>query len=490
MKTILLVIGIVAGFIGLSFYSNLLSVESKSPIKSIKDQLNAQGGLSKNQKIVPKKEKEEKKEEKQTKIQKIDKTQLKKLIVEFKPGQIKFHDFLRKKPPLQKDYLALVAEVTPPEVDGKFLQASQVSVRNHSGKKLLYASYSMIGEKFIGALQIIEVKEKDEKVELNILQTKIFPNFDIHSLLVKNNFLYLVGGTGDEKFKSPARLEILSLNSNGLVDDALYDNDHTYKFDLPSYAATSVIKIKDYVVVTVGDQGGGVIFIKSPTNLEIQKIHNYQEIAHDFYEIHDARYLAYDKNYVYCLKGQDAGLWIFDRKKKRILDTVDYQGATMPESKSTVEVIGDKIFMALGDGGGVVASSDNFKPLYKIPMYTDNKLDYTKTVTNAMTAGRNEIFTADGEAGIRYFKYKDGSKNVQLMDEIRFKEKQSVNAIKYHQRFLFVASGMGGVKIVKLFRKNKGFDYIENVFYKRMQNRDERDDDSNQEAEGRIGLRH
>src|SRR5690606_25170424 len=102
------------------------------------------------------------------------------------------------------------------------------------------------------------------------------------------------------------------------------------RVDLPSFAATSVIKVKDRIYVATGNLDGGVVEIDTSKKLPKDIVH-FREIKHALYELDDARYLDYDQKHIYCVKGTDAGLWVLDRKSKAS-ELIHLNGATIPES--------------------------------------------------------------------------------------------------------------------------------------------------------------
>ena len=82
-------------------------------------------------------------------------------------------------------------------------------------------------------------------------------------------------------------------------------------------------------------------------------------------------------------------------------------------------------------------------------------LDATVTVTNAATTDNKTLFMANGEAGVYVamavtrFDSKDCTvDNLQLLGKFRFDDFQSVNHVTYRNDVLFIAGGLGGLKIL------------------------------------------
>lgn len=358
------------------------------------------------------------------------------------------------------DTLVLLAEVDPPRLDGKILQASDIYLNELSKGTRVYISYNMRGEQFAGAVQIIDIGTGENGATPKLIQTVVYNDFDVHSLTEKNGYLYLAGATGDAKFKTPAALEIIKLDSAGKIPQPYYSK----RIDLPSFAATSVVKVKDQVFVSTGDRGGGVVEINNPLKLQ-GNFTNYTDTDHRFYPLEDARYLAASGNYILCVKGTDAGLWVLPRDNPNASPNVlQLKGATIHESKSTVEVSEKGVLLALGDGGAQLLDSNDLHITHMIPQVIHPVLERGKTVTNAASGYFKELYTADGEAGARVFDFSSSAAATQIAS-INFGAGKSVNAIKYFNGYLIMAAGEGGVKIAKLYRKDKSVSDAEQRAY-------------------------
>lgn len=353
-----------------------------------------------------------------------------------------------------QDTLILLAEVNPPMWNNAKLQASDLFINQENAVKRIYVSYSMRGEPFIGAVQIIEIPTGLNVPKL--LQTMIFTDFDIHSLTEKNGNLYLVGATSDAKFKTPAALEIIRLNNNGIIPLPLVSK----RIDLPSFAAISVVKVRDQILVATGNKDGGIVEINNPESIA-DGFHYYMDLNHTVHDLDDARYLDYTDTHIYAVRGTDAALWVMDRASKTS-QLIQLNGATIPESKSTVEISGDKILLALGDGGTQILDLQTLSPLENIPQAPHE--DSSLSVTNAATGVFKEVFTADGEGGANIFQFSPDGKLSQVAS-MKFGTGKSVNAIKYFNSYLAMASGLGGVKIARLFRTEASIETAELTTY-------------------------
>jgi len=326
--------------------------------------------------------------------------------------------------------LTLIAEVEPPQHDGITLQANEVRVR---GRKA-YVAYNVRGATYLGAIDVFDISDPSQP---RLVSSALLPGRDVNGITVKNHRLYLVGASDDPELDSPAFLGAIALRGGKLTDSLT-------QRDLPSYAGTDVDVAGPYLYATSGDTGGAVSVYRLP-NLALVRSE----------AVEDARGVDADRLDVAVVAGTPARLFAFDRNAASLTATYTLNGATIPESKSTVEVKRRKAVLALGDGGTQVVCLADGSVLAQLPPPTVPDLDPSVTVTNAASAYRRAIFMANGEAGV-YVAMADSNlngrdcavDNLELVGKIRFGDLQSANHVVYRHDLLFVAAGTGGLKIV------------------------------------------
>ena len=368
--------------------------------------------------------------------------------------------YLKSSPSSQTgEALHLIGEITPPTLNGKSMQASSIHLlrnTNNESRRFLI-SYALRGEEFLGAVQIISVikkshpnnKQHDKSADhfVSILQTVVFKNFDINVAVEEKGVLYLGGGTGDAPFKTPAVLEVIQLTADGLIPQKF----DSLRLSLPSYTVTSIAVSAHDVYVAVGDKHGGVLVLSNLLQVK-PRVMNYEELSHKFYPIDDVRDLAIDKKNLYAVKGTDAGLWVLPRDDKSSEGRlINLTGATIAESKSTIELTSKSILLALGDGGAVLVDRQTLQPHTVFAQQTHSK-DTGLSVTNSASGSARRLFLADGEAGARVMKYSKKDKRFNQTARITFGDNKSVNDIKYFNGLVVMAVGTAGVKIAQLYR--------------------------------------
>lgn len=329
--------------------------------------------------------------------------------------------------------LTLVAEVESPMALGQTLQASSVSIKG----KYAYVSYNMRGETYLGAIDVIDIS-KIEKPKL--VSQAIFLDSDIHSLTFEEDKVYAAQATNDPDFDYPAVFESISVKKGKLV---LEGNE---RGQLPSFAGTSVAVSGDGVYVISGDEGGLSVFNKKNLELKAQ------------IELHDARWVDVQGDKVVVVQGTPGQISVFNKKNLELVNTFQFKGADIPESKSTVQVVGKRAFIAAGTGGAQVIDIETGKVLATVPRPEVLGLDPSVAVTNAVSADGNLVFMSNGEAGVyvaqapKNFNAISGDDPLELtlLGKLQFQNLQSVNHVEYRGKVLFVAAGLGGLKILKV----------------------------------------
>ena len=140
-----------------------------------------------------------------------------------------------------------------------------------------------------------------------------------------------------------------------------------------------------------------------------------------------------------------------------LLNTFPFTGANVAESKTTVDVAGGKAFIAAGPDGVQIMCLSDGQTIGSVarPNPADLGLDPAVVVTNSVTVDGDLMFISNGEAGVYVAQgsasFNDNNCNPQsitVLGKLRFDNLQSANHVAYESGYLYVAAGLGGVKIV------------------------------------------
>jgi hypothetical protein len=332
--------------------------------------------------------------------------------------------------------LHLVAEVAPPSVGGQALQATSVSIVGN----LAVVSYNMRGAQYLGAIDVFDIS-KEHKPELK--SYAVFQNADINAVSTNGVNVFAAEATDDATFGSPAVAELMSLQGSNLVLNG------NARRELSSFAATSMAVAGSRAYATSGDGGSLFTFDLpsfTPTATSIS--------------LHDARWVAVAGGKVVVVQGTPGQIAVFDQTSLAPLGTFPFTGADVAESKSTVELAGGKAFIAAGSGGVQVLSATTGAVVGSVarPDPASLGLDPSVVVTNAASVDNNLLFISNGEAGVYLAQGSqafsatgsEAAQQITMLGRLQFGNLQSVNHVAYKSEHLFIAAGLGGIKIVKV----------------------------------------
>ncbi|NNG47883.1 MAG: hypothetical protein HKM86_12340 [Deltaproteobacteria bacterium] len=217
---------------------------------------------------------------------------------------------------------------------------------------------------------------------------------------------------------------------------------------LTSYAGTSAVFQGSRVYATSGDNGALSVF--DPDTLAMT----------DSFGLHDARWVDVNDGKVVVVQGTPGQISVYDEATMALENVFPFEGANVAESKSTVQVIGGKAIIAAGDNGVQVLSlaTGNVLGYVPLPNPADLGLDPSVVVTNAVSAEGDLLFISNGEAGVYVAQsdtafdqdWGESPQTITVLGKLRFSALQSVNHVAYKDGLLIVASGLGGLKVVRL----------------------------------------
>jgi hypothetical protein len=339
--------------------------------------------------------------------------------------------------------LKLVAELDPPVVDGRVVQATSVSSRLRFN---FLISYNMASDPFVGAVDYVI---NPFGTTPRLVSSVTFSDSDISAVGLDDDWIYAAQATGASGHATPASLERLSLTSSGIL---LENND---RLDLSSFAATSVLTVERVVYLTTGD--GGHVYALDASDM--------RTLAQ--FPLHDARWVAHDADHgrIVVVQGTPGRIsvfreGVFSDGSMELLGTFPFPGADVPHSKSTVEVVGGKAFIAAGPEGVQVMCLDDGQIVGSVPRPDPEGLglDPSVVVTNAVTVDEDLMFISNGEAGVYVAAGDadfagtpcDAQQNITMLGHLGFDDLESVNHVDYENKRLLVAAGLGGLKIVQI----------------------------------------
>jgi hypothetical protein len=333
--------------------------------------------------------------------------------------------------------LKLKTEVASPTVGGQVLQATSVSIVG----SLAVVSYNMIGNPYLGAVDVISVNPGGQPT---LTSRAVFQNADINGVYVSGANVYVAEATGDTGFQAPAVFEAMQLVGNNLVLNG------SRRRGLTSFAGTGVVATATRAYATSGNTGA--LFVLDPATLApISTI-----------TLHDARWVTVAGGKVVVVQGTPGQISVFNETTLAPVGTFPFKGADIAEAKSTVELAGGKAFIAAGDSGVQVLSASTGLVVGSVPRPNPDSLGLSPAVvvTNAAAVDADLLFISNGEAGVYVAQGSQAfsatgsevQQTITMLGKLRFANLQSANHVAYSadKKYLIVAAGLGGLKIVQV----------------------------------------
>lgn len=322
--------------------------------------------------------------------------------------------------------LVQIAEVNAPKDEsGRQLQANHVAVHD----KYAYVAYTSQGEIYSGAVDVIDITDPYKP---KIVTSALIKNTDITSLTYASGKLYLAGATDVDKdptLTSPAIVIVMQL-SNGLLTE-----NYTI-VPLEGQVTTDVVA-NDNAFFSVTGENGKVFKHSIGSNLLANSVAQ-----------QDLRSALLDQNELFVLSGTK-GINVYKESDGSFLrsftTTVD-----VPEAKRTMDVFGQKIVVAEGFSGVGVYNKSTGQKLQTLPIVAAGGFDPNDVVTNAVSINDDKTFVANGAAGISVYENDNQLDWLGKMDIVG-----SSNYVKTKGDYIYVASGKGGLKIIKMEGKSK-----------------------------------
>ncbi len=210
---------------------------------------------------------------------------------------------VRKVSGTQAFSLKLIAQITPPKVNKQSVQATSVSLNGTNA----YISYNMIGNPYIGAVDVVQVSGTKAK----LISRATFTDTDVSSIVYFNNKVYMAEATGNVAYYPPAIAEVLSLVSGKL---SLTGN---IRGQLTSYVSTSIAAANGKIYTTTGNTGG----LYTLTQDSLKQL--------SYTALSDARWVDLDSQYVAVVRGGGL-LSTFDINSGSLLNTYSFAGTGIP----------------------------------------------------------------------------------------------------------------------------------------------------------------
>lgn len=323
--------------------------------------------------------------------------------------------------------LVQIAEIEAPKDEkGRQLQATHVFVKDNYA----YVAYTMRGEEYSGAVDVIEISNPYSP---KVIVSARMLDMDITALTVANGKLWIAAAANRDKFPeltSSAMIISMPLQ-NGMLTE-----EYTI-IPLDGQVTTDVVAYGDSFFATSGDKG----------KVYKGKMSDYSALTGVALE--DLRAVLYANGEIITLSGEH-GIQVFDSNQLQLKRSF----ATAPdvkEAKRTMDTHEQKVLVAEGFNGVGVYDLTSGQKVQTLPIksLSNEAVDPMEVVSNAVSVNESKMFVANGAAGLAVYQ---AAQQMDWLGNIGIEG--SSNYVKSVGDFIYVASGKGGLKIIKMENNN------------------------------------
>ncbi|MGB5171501.1 MAG: hypothetical protein WBN11_06590 [Eudoraea sp.] len=329
--------------------------------------------------------------------------------------------------------LTLVAQVKSPIYQGRDnLTASHVFVEGNYA----YVSYNTAGAEYFGALDIINISNPYSP---RLTSRLFYLNADINAIYYENGYVYAVGGVNAEtSVTATSNSFVAKINAvNGRFDTS---SGIKYGFQ-QGYNANDIFIEQGKVHVTSGKEGSLTIY--NQTDLSIA---NELPFA-------DLRSLSYNDGSIALL---DAGKGVSVLGSNyELIKEIPIATDLGASTKKIIDFSGDKIIVSEAAKGAGVYSFSTGNLIEYIPILINpDGVDQSDVVTNAVASNDGVLLMANGGAGLCLSE--ENSDTTGLVGIIELEG--SINYVASKGDYIFAASGLEGLQIIKLNRPSNSLE--------------------------------
>jgi len=324
--------------------------------------------------------------------------------------------------------LEQIASVDAPVLNGQAMRADHVDISGDYA----YVSYNKEGETYLGGIDIIDISDKFNPIVVSRMTTAAA---DVNGIFFKNNSIYFTGAYDDGLAGGNHSMIGHVKTANGE-----FTSDFTTKNEIAGHTGVDILAYNDSFLALTGNNGilGSYKFNSGTDDFETLKET----------EFSDLRSAAYSNGKLAVLSG-DNGL-IFLNSDFGVEKSIAISGLTA-ESKRTISFYGDNVMVSEGPNGVGIYNPTTGNMISRLPiqLLPDAVVSSDDKVTNAVALADGFIFMANGGAGLGVSKL---DANNVLLEEGLAELNGSSNYVKAVGDYIFVASGTGGMRILKMSR--------------------------------------
>ncbi|MDT0685294.1 hypothetical protein [Autumnicola psychrophila] len=321
--------------------------------------------------------------------------------------------------------LEQIATIEPPVLDGKAMRANHVDIDGNYA----YVAYTKEGPTYLGGIDIIDISDKYAPKVVSRMTTTYA---DVNALFYRNNKVFFTGALNTPASSGSERAFFGSMEAiNGELASG-YELNNFYG----GQAGVDILPYQENNFIGVSGSESSIGYYSDGLIMEWAGL-----------DYEDLRAAAHSNGKVVTLSGKGYVIIIDEYGIDRRITTKPL----IPESKRTIEFLNDLLMVSEGPNGVGIYNLESGQEVNRLPinMLPDAEVAEGEKVTNAVTIFNDFILMANGGAGFGITKIDE---NYNVVEEGIIEIDGSANYVKAKGDYIFVASGTGGLRILKMSR--------------------------------------
>ncbi len=326
------------------------------------------------------------------------------------------------------------------------LQANSVVVAGDT----VVATWHLRGELLAGVVEVIDISDPMHPV---LVSSAGYDHMDFSTLSYvpddasgRSGTVYAAAGTCDPNYHP-----YTAMIERFRVEDQRIDPTPAYRFGLPGVASTGISVNGDTLFAGTGDDGGWV------------SLDHQQDVRLAFGAVHDVRGVDANEDLVAVVKGsatygegEDSALILLDADTLEQTGRVAFEGLEIPWAKAAVQLVGERAWVAAGEGGMHVYGTSSLELLTDVWLPEDSGYDPEEVVTNDVTIDEDLVLMANGALGVWVGRLaaddaaNDAPFDISLLGA--FESRGSLNDVALAGDTLVLASGAVGLQLLHVQR--------------------------------------
>ncbi|WP_373057424.1 hypothetical protein [Zunongwangia sp. H14] len=329
---------------------------------------------------------------------------------------------------IEKITLEQIATIDPPVLDGQAMRANHVDIDGDYA----YVAYTKEGPTYLGGIDVIDISDKYAPKLVSRMTTA---SADVNALFYRNNKVFFTGALNWQASGSQRAFYASIDVSNG----ELATKNHIERF-YQGQAGVDIFPYQEDNFIALSGSESSLGYYNSNSLITEMEGSNFEDLR---------AAAALPNGKIVALSGNGYLLIL----EPRLLG-VEKEIQTQPliaESKRTIELLNDQLLVSEGPNGVGIYNLESGQEVSRLPIHMLPGAEVAEgdKVTNSVTTFNDFVLMGNGGAGFGITKLDE---NNNVVEEGIIEIDGSANYVKAKGDYIFVASGTGGLRILKMSR--------------------------------------